>query len=184
MNANDLRPGVAVLLNGQVYLVTEFSHRTPGNKRAFIQATLQHLQSGKFIDQKFSSTEAVEEADLDSKKVQYLYHDQDGFHFMDLEDFHNFSVNEAMIGNKKYYLKENDEVSIDFHDGAPLKVDIANHVFLKIANSPPGVRGDSVSNNLKPATTETGLKIQVPMFIKEGDVVKIDTRSGEYLGRQ
>src|SRR3990167_562001 len=100
MQANDLRPGVAVLLNGQIYLVTEFAHRTPGNKRAFIQATLQHLQSGKIIDQKFSSTEPVEEAHLDSKKVQFMYKDHDGFHFMDLEDYHQFALNDQQIGDK------------------------------------------------------------------------------------
>lgn len=184
MQANDLRPGVAIILNSEIYMVTDFHHHTPGNKRAIIQATLQSVKSGKIIQQRFSSTEAVTEAHLDSKKTQYLYHDQNGYHFMDLEDFHTFALNEQVIGNKKYYLKENDEVKMDFHDGNPVLVEVPHHVFLKVTDSPPGVKGDSVSNHLKPATTETGLKVQVPMFIQEGDVIKIDTRSGEYLGRQ
>ncbi len=184
MNANDLRPGVAIMMNGEIYVVTDFHHHTPGNKRAIIQATLQGVKSGKIIQQRFSSTEAVTEAHLDSKKTQYLYHDQNGFHFMDLEDFQTFALSDQIVGDKKFYLKENDEVAMEFHEGNPVLVEIPNHVFLKVADSPPGIKGDSVSNNLKPCTTETGLKVQVPMFIKEGDVIKIDTRSGEYLGRQ
>ncbi|MBI4372105.1 MAG: elongation factor P [Candidatus Omnitrophica bacterium] len=184
MQANDLRPGVAVLLKGQIYLVTDFKHHTPGNKRAFIQATLRELKGGKIIQQRFSSTESVDEAHLDSKKVQYLYHDQDGYHFMDMEDYHSFALQENMIGDKKYYLRENDEIVMDFHEGNPVMVEVPNHVFLKIVDSPPGVKGDSVSNTLKPATTETGLKVQVPMFVQEGTVIKVDTRTGEYLGRQ
>ncbi|MBI1977276.1 MAG: elongation factor P [Candidatus Omnitrophica bacterium] len=184
MQANDLRPGAAVLLNGQIYVVLEFRHHTPGNKRAFIQASLREMKSGKIIQQKFSSTESVEEAHLDSKKVQYLYHDQEGYHFMDLEDYHSFALSEELIGDKKYYLKENDETAIDFHDGAPIMVEVPNHVFLKVVESPPWVKGDSVSNNMKPAVTETGLKVQVPIFLKEGEIIKVDTRTGEYLGRQ
>ena len=184
MQANDLRPGVTIMYEGQIHIVLDFKHHTPGNKRAFIQATLRSIKTGKIFQQRFSSTESVEEAQLDSKKVQYLYHDQGGYHFMDLEDYHNFALNDEYIGDKKYYIKENEEVTIDFYEGNPIMIEIPNHVFLKIADSPPGVKGDSVSNSLKPATTETGLRIQVPMFIKEGDIVKIDTRSGEYLGRQ
>lgn len=184
MQANDLRPGVAIMLNGQIYLVTDFHHHTPGNKRAIIQATLKELKSGKIIQQRFSSTESIEEADLDSKKVQYLYHDQNGFHFMDMEDYHSFALSDTVIGDKKYYLKENAEIEIEFHDGNPILVQIPNHVFLKITESPTWVKGDSVSNNMKPAVLETGLKIQVPIFIAEGTVVKVDTRTGEYLGKQ
>ncbi len=184
MQANDLRPGAAILLNGQIYLVTEFRHHTPGNKRAFIQATLRELKSGKIIQQRFSSAESVEMANLDSKKVQYLYHDQNGYHFMDMEDYHSFALSEELIGEKKYYLKENEEVAVDFHDDNPIMVEVPNHVFLKITESPPWVKGDSVSNNMKPAVLETGLKIQVPIFIEEGTIVKVDTRTGEYLGRQ
>ena len=184
MQANNLRPGAAIMLNGQIYLVTDFHHHTPGNKRAIIQATLKELKSGKIIQQRFSSSESVEEAILDSKKVQYLYHDQNGFHFMDMEDYHSFALSDAVIGDKKYYLKENDEIEIEFHEGNPILVQVPNHVFLKITESPPWVKGDSVSNNMKPAVLETGLKIQVPIFIGEGTVVKVDTRTGEYLGKQ
>lgn len=184
MQANDLRPGTAIELNRELYIVTDFHHHTPGNKRAFIQVTLRSVKTGKIIDQKFSSTEPVTEAQLDSKKTQYLYHDQSGYHFMDLEDYHTFAISDAVIGDKKYYLKENDEVTMEFHEGNPVSVDVPNHIFLKVIDSPPGVKGDSVSNHLKPAVTETGLKVQVPMFIQEGTIIKVDTRTGTYLGRQ
>ena len=184
MQANDLRPGKVIFLNGQLYLVTDFHHHTPGNKRAIIQATLQALKTGKTIQQRFSSAEVVEEAQLESKKTQYLYHDQEGFHFMDLEDFQSFVLPEDLIGNKKFYIKENEEVAIDFFEGNPVLLEIPNHVFLKVVESPPWVKGDSVSNNMKPAVTETGLKVQVPIFLKEGEIIKVDTRTGEYLGRQ
>ena len=184
MQANDLRPGKAVMLQGQIYLVLEFEHHTPGNKRAFIQVTLRAVKTGKLLQQKFSSTEAIEEVDLEAKKAQYLYHDASGYHFMDLEDYHSFALQDEMITDKKNYLKENDEVTIEFHDGNPITVEVPNHVYLKIVESPPWVRGDSVSNNMKPAMLETGLKIQVPIFIEEGTVVKVDTRTGQYLGRQ
>ena len=184
MQANDLRPGVAIMLNKEIYVVTDFNHLTPGNKRAIIQATLQSLKSGKIIQQRFSSTESVEEADLESRKVQYLYHDLNGYHFMDLEDYQTLDLPEQLVGDKKYYLKENNEVALDFHEGNPILLEIPNHAFLKVTDSPPGVKGDSVSNNTKPAVLETGLKIQVPIFIEEGTVIKVDTRTGEYLGKQ
>ena len=184
MHANDLRPGAAILLGGQIYLVTDFKHLTPGNKRAIIQTTLQSLKTGKIIQQRFSSTESVEEAQLESKKVQYLYHDPNGYHFMDLEDYHSFPLADELIGDKKYYLKENEELAIECHDGNPMLLRIPNHVFLKVAESPPWVKGDSVSNNMKPAVLETGLKIQVPIFIEAGTMIKVDTRTGEYLGKQ
>ena len=184
MQAHDLRPGAAILFNGQIYLVTDFQHHTPGNKRAFIQATLQALKTGKMIQQRFSSTEPVEEAHLEAKQAQYLYHDHEGYHLMDLQDYHTFTLGDEWMGEKKYYLRETDEVRVDFHEGNPVLVMLPNHVFLKVTESPPWVKGDSVSNNMKPAVLETGLKIQVPIFIQEGTVVKVDTRTGAYLGRQ
>lgn len=183
MQANDLRKGAAIVMNGQLYVVLGADHRTPGNKRAFMQVELRELKSGKIIQQKFSSTEPVQEANLESKHAQYLYRDHEGLHFMDLEDYHTFSLSEEMVGGQKYYIKENDEVDVDFHDGNPVLLELPAQVTLKVIESPPWVKGDSVSNNTKPATLETGLKLQVPLFIKEGELVKVDTRTGEYLSR-
>ena len=184
MQANDLRKGAAIVHNGLVYVVTEVNHRTPGNKRAFVQASIQELKTGKIIQVKLSSTEEMETANLESKRAQYLYHDQDGFHFMDLEDYQTFGLKDDVIGNQRYYMKENDELTVDFHDGNPVLVELPPHVFLKVTEAPPGVRGDSVSNTTKPAVCETGLKIQVPLFINEGNEIKVDTRTGTYLSRK
>jgi len=184
MQANDLRKGIAIIHQGQIYVVADYSHHTPGNKRAFVQTTLKELKTGKIIQNRFSSTEEVPVANLDTKHAQYLYHDRDGYQFMDLEDYHTFALPDGVVGDQKYYLKENDEIDIDFHDGTPVLLKLPSHVFLKVVQSPPGIRGDSVSNALKTAVLETGLKIQVPLFIQEGNEVKVDTRTGAYLSRK
>ena len=183
MQANDLRRGAAVVLNGQLYFVLEAEHRTPGNKRAFMQISLREVKTGKIIQQKFSSTETVEEAQLESKRVQYLYQDKEGYHFMDLADFHTFYLTEESLGDQKYYLKENEEFDIEFHNEKPVGIQLPSHVVLKVTEAPPGVKGDSVSNTTKTAVLETGLKLQVPLFIGEGEMVKVDTRTGKYLSR-
>ncbi|OGW81252.1 MAG: elongation factor P [Omnitrophica bacterium RIFCSPLOWO2_12_FULL_44_17] len=184
MQANDLRRGAAIVLNGQLYIVMSAEHRTPGNKRAFMQAELRELRTGKIIQQKLSSTESVEEANLESRHAQYSYKDPEGYHFMDLVDYHSFTIPDDIVGNQKYYIKENDEVDVDFHDGIPVLLELPAHVALKVTEAPPGVKGDSVSNTTKSAMLETGLKIQVPLFIREGEIIKVDTRTGNYLSRQ
>ena len=125
----------------------------------------------------------VDRAILDPKPCQYLYHDDDGYHFMDMESYHSFALSGDSLADTKYYLKENMELTMDFYEGNPVTPEIPKIVTLKVTESPPWVRGDSVSNNLKPAVCETGLKIQVPIFIKEGEEIKVNTESGEYVGR-
>jgi elongation factor P len=184
MQANDLRKGAAIVHNGQLYIVLGADHRTPGNKRAFMQVELREVRTGKIIQQKFSSTEPVEEAELESKRAQYLYKDTQGYHFMDLNDYHSFFISEDVVSDQKNFLKENDEIDIEFHDGKPVTLELPSHVALKITEAPPGVKGDSVSNTTKTAVCETGLKLQVPLFIQEGEMVRVDTRSGKYLSRE
>jgi elongation factor P len=183
MQAKDLRSGETILLRGDLQTVMESKFFSPGNKRAFVQTTVRSLKTGKIVQHRFSSVEDIESVRLDYKKCQYLYYDRDGYHFMDVEDYNNFPLQESTLGDRKYYLKENDEIKIAFYEGNPVEIEIPNHVLLKVTDSPPWVRGDSVSNNMKPATTETGLKVQVPIFLKEGETIKVDTRTGEYLGR-
>jgi elongation factor P len=183
MQANDLRKGTAILYNGEIYIVEDFRHHTPGNKRAFVQASLRQVKSGKIIQNKFASDDEVEPAPLVPKTVQFLYKDGEGFHFMDLEGYHTFAVDEGTVGNYKNYLKENLELKIRFHDEKPIVLEFPASIILKVVESAPGVRGDSATNTLKPAKLETGYDISVPLFVKEGDLVKIDTRTGEYIGR-
>lgn len=184
MQAKDLRPGTAIVVRGEIYLVMEARHYSPGNKRAFVQATIQSLRTRKTVQNKFSSGEDVELAQLDAKKCQYLYHDSGGYHFMDLEDYHTIPLHEDLVGDQKDYLKENDEVNLEFYQGDPVQLVLPNHVYLKVVEAPPWVKGDSVSSHMKPAVMETGLKVQVPLFVKEGDVIKIDTRTGDYVERK
>ena len=144
---------------------------------------LKVLINGKIIQNKFASDDYVEAAPLVPKSVQFLYKDPQGYHFMNLEDYHTFAVDEDTVGDGNRYLKENLEIKIRFHDDKPIVLEFPSSIVLKVVESAPGVRGDSVSNTLKPAKLETGYDISVPLFIKEGDSVKIDTRSGEYIGR-
>ncbi len=184
MQANNVRSGTAVIYQNQVYLVTDFAHRTPGNKRAFVQMSLKSMSNNQTVQVRFSAAEDVQIAELDPKKVQYLYRDQEGFHFMDLSDYQTFALNENMVDQAQYYLKENMEIEIMFHSGKAIQINLPRQVTLKVVDSPPAIKGDSVSNNNKPATLETGLKVNVPIFIQEGTMIKVDTKTGEYLGRE
>lgn len=183
MQASGLRNGTTILYRGELHVVVDFRHYTPGNKRAFIQASLKSVKTGKIIQNRFASTEEVERAVMEQKECQYLYQDDQGFHFMDMENYNSFLLPADVIGDSKYYLKENMEVTIDFYEGKPVLPEYPKIVVLKVTESPPWVKGDSVSNNMKPAVCETGLKVQVPIFISEGTEIKVNTESGEYVGR-
>ncbi len=184
MQASSLRRGMAIVYQNQIYIVTDFAHRTPGNKRAFMQITFKSVKTGQVIQQRFSATEEVEQAVLDAKPMQFLYSDQEGFHFMDMEDYHTHIIHADLVGDAKFYLKENMEVEIMFYEGKPIQITLPKQVSLKVTDSPPGIRGDSVSNNTKVAVLETGLKLNVPIFIEEGTLIKVNTQTGEYLGRE
>ena len=183
MQANDLRKGTTIIYQNDIYIVTDFRHYTPGNKRGFVQATMKNLKTGKVVQNKFSSDDSVDRAVLEPQSCQFLYRDGEGYHFMDMESYHNFPLPEDVIGGGKYYLKEGMEIKIQFHEGKPVLPEFPKVATLKIVESPPWVKGDSVSNNMKPAVCETGLKVQVPIFIDEGALIKVNTETGEYMGR-
>jgi elongation factor P len=184
MQANDARRGTAIMYNNNIHIVMNVVHRTPGNKRAFVQMTLKNISSGEQLQNKFSSTEEVDSIYLEPKRIQYLYHDDSGFHVMDLNDYNTITLSDEFVGDDKYYLKENMELDLDVHEEKPVRLRLPTIVILKITESPPWVRGDSVSNNMKPAKAETGLPINVPIFIEEGTLVKVNTETGEYVGRE
>ncbi len=183
MEANDLRKGTTVLYNKELYVVVDFHRGSPGNKRAFVQASFKGLVNGRTFQNKFSSDQEFERAILEPHPCQYLYNDAEGYHFMNMEDYQSFALSAEMIGDVKYYLKESMEIKIEFYDGKPVLPEIPKVVVLKVVESPPWVKGDSVSNNMKPAVCETGLKIQVPIFIEEGTEIRVNTETGEYAGR-
>lgn len=183
IQATQLRKGMTILYENEIHLVLEQRHYTPGNKRGFVQATLRNLKSGKIMQTRFASEDRLETAVLEPRPVQYLYHDDQGYYFMDLGDYHNFPLSDEVVGDEKYYLKENMELEVLFYEGKPAELQLPKTVTLKVIESPQWVKGDSVTNNMKPAVCETGLKIQVPIFIEQGTEIKVNTETGGYISR-
>ena len=181
--ANDLRRGMAIKYNGNAAIVLEVHHRTPGNKRAFVQAIIRYINTGKSADVRFGSTDKVELIDIERKQLEFSYKDNNGFHFMDPETYETITLQENFIGAAKDYLVENLAVQVLYAEGKAVQVELPASVSLKVTESPEGLRGDTASNVTKPALLETGKTINVPLFIKEGETIKIDTRTGAYMGR-
>lgn len=181
--ANDLRKGMAIKYNGNTNIVLEVHHRTPGNLRAFVQAKLRSIKTGNSADVRFSSTEKVELVDLQRRELEFSYKDHEGFHFMDPETYETLELDESLLAGAKDYLVENLKVEVLYAEGRAVEVELPPSVTLKVTESPEGLRGDTASNVQKHATLETGLVVNVPLFIKEGEMVKIDTRTGAYMGR-
>jgi elongation factor P len=181
--ANDLRKGMAIKYNGNAAIVLDVAHRTPGNLRAFVQLIIRYIGTGKSADVRFSSTEKVDLVDVQRTKLDFSYGDHEGYHFMDPVTFETVTLQGELIGEAKDFLVENMQVEILYVEGRAVSVDLPASASLKVTESPEGVKGDSASNVMKTATLETGKVIQVPLFIKEGEIVKVDTRTGEYMGR-
>lgn len=181
--ANDLRKGMCIRYNGNPAIVLEVQHRTPGNLRAFVQAIIRYIGTGKSADVRFGSTDKVELVDVNRQKLEFSYKDPTGYHFMDPDSYETVSFDEEFVGDAKEYLTENLGVEVLYVEGKAANIDLPSSVELTVAESAEGVRGDSANNVQKPATLETGKVVQVPLFIKEGEKVKIDTRTGQYMGR-
>jgi len=178
----EFKRGLKIELDGEPYSIVDFQHVKPGKGGAFVRTKLKHMRLGRVIDNTFRAGEKVELVDFDEKRMQYLYKD-DRYHFMDLDTYDQISLSADEVGEARDFLKENTEVEILFIDSNPVSVELPNFIELAIAKTDPGIRGDTASGGSKPATLETGAVIQVPLFLNQGDVVKVDTRSGDYLGR-
>lgn len=174
---------MAIRYNGNVAIVLEIQHRTPGNLRAFVQAIIRYINTGKSADIRYSSTEKVDLVDVNRQTLEFSYKDPQGYHFMNPEDYESITLDEALLGEAKEYLVENLKVEVLSIEGRPAQVELPSSVNLKVTESAEGVRGDSANNVQKPATLETGKIINVPLFIKEGELIKVDTRTGNYMGR-
>jgi len=181
--ANDLRKGMAIKYNGNTAIVLEVHHRTPGNLRAFVQAIIRYINTGKSADVRFGSTDKVELIDIERKQLEFSYKDNNGYHFMDPETYDTITLQQDFIGEAKDYMVENLTVQVLYAEGKAVEVELPASVSLKVIESPEGLRGDTASNVTKPALLETGKSINVPLFIKEGETIKIDTRTGAYMGR-
>jgi len=181
--ANDLRKGQAIKYNGNVAIVLDVQHRTPGNLRAFVQAIIRYINTGKSADVRFGSTDKVELIDVSRSTLEFSYKDNTGYHFMDPETYETVSLNENLLGEAKEYLVENLKVEVLYTEGRAVQVELPSSVQLKVVEAPEGLRGDTASNVTKPAILETGKIVNVPLFIQEGETIKIDTRTGTYMGR-
>jgi elongation factor P len=178
----EFKKGLRIMFDGQPYAIVDFQHVKPGKGGAFVRTKLKHMRLGKVIDNTFRSGEKVDLVDFDDKTMQFLYKD-DRYNFMDTETYEQVSLSADEVGDARDYLKENIEVQVLYIDGSPVTVELPNFVEITIARTDPGVRGDTAQGGTKPATLETGAVINVPLFLNEGDVVKVDTRTGDYLGR-
>lgn len=180
---SDLRTGLIIKYNNELQEVLNYEHRTPGNKRAFYQVTLKNLKTGKVVQYKFASGETLDVVRLEQRDFQYLYHDGTGYVFMDTENYDQVSIPDETVGDQKDFLKEGEHVQIMFDGVKPVTVELPPHVELRVTEAPPGVKGDTATGGKKQVKVETGATINAPLFVNEGDVVKVDTRSGEYLER-
>jgi elongation factor P len=182
-SANDLRKGMAISYNGDISVVLETQHRTPGNLRAFVQATLRSIKTGKASDVRFSSTEKIEVIPMMTRKLDFSYKDGDDFVFSDPETYETTTLTPDIMGEAKSYLVENGSVTVTFVDEKAVSVELPSSVTLTVSDAPEGIRGDSSNNVQKPAVLETGISVQVPLFIKTGEKIKVDTRTGKYMER-
>lgn len=183
ISANDLRKGVTFVYDNDVYQVVDFQHVKPGKGAAFVRAKIRSVMNGGAKDVTFNPSEKFENAVISTKEMQYLYNDGQLYYFMDPESFEQIGIEEENVKDAIIYVRENDTVLIKFYQGKPFSIDPQNFVELQVVKTEPGVKGDTATNVTKPATVETGAVINVPIFVNEGDVIKIDTRSGDYLSR-
>jgi len=181
--SNDLKNGMVLSMDNQLWAVIEFQDVKPGKGPAFVRTKLKNVVSGKVIDRTLNAGVKIDVATVDKREMQYLYSDGDGFVFMDTTDYNQITLSNALVGDAANYLLENQQAVVAIHEENPIYVELPASVVLEITFTEPGLQGDRSSGGTKPATVETGLQIQVPLFVEQGTKVKVDTRTGEYLGR-
>jgi elongation factor P len=181
--SNDLKNGMVLNIDNQLWAVIEFQHVKPGKGPAFVRSKLKNVLSGKVVDKTFNAGVKVETANVDKRNMTYLYNDGTGFVFMDNDNFDQFTVAAETVGDAAGYMLENQPALVALHEGNPIYVELPASVILEITYTEPGLQGDRSTGGNKPATLETGLEIQVPLFVEQGTKVKVDTRTGDYLGR-
>ncbi|MDY5584473.1 MAG: elongation factor P [Arcanobacterium sp.] len=180
---NDLKNGMVLKIDNQLWQVVEFQHVKPGKGPAFVRTKLKHVLSGKNVDKTFNAGVKVETATVDRRDMQYLYNDGTDFIFMDLETYEQLPISAEIIGDQKYFMLENQNVVVATNEGTVLFIELPSSVVLEVTHTEPGLQGDRSNAGTKPATLETGYEIQVPLFLEQGVKIKVDTRTGEYINR-
>ena len=183
ISTNDFKRGTKIEHKGEPYIVLDFQHVKMGRGGAFVRAKLKGLKSGKIIEETFGAGDKVPKADLEEKEMQYLYSQDNLYYFMDNETYEQVPLTDEQLGDARLYLKENMNVYILYYKQDPIAVELPNFVELQVTETEPGVRGDTASGGSKPAKLETGATVKVPFHINEGDIIKVDTRTGEYIER-
>jgi elongation factor P len=183
ISTNDIKPGMALNLPEGLFQVVDYQHVKPGKGKAFVRMKLKNLTSGAVIDRTFRADEKVPRATIDRRDFQYLYRDDMGFHFMDGETYEQIALSAEAVGEEASYLADGATVRLSMFEGSPIGIDLPAAVELEVTHAEPGIKGDRVSGATKPVTLSTGLVVQAPLFVDTGDVVKVDTRTGDYLTR-
>jgi len=181
--ATQLRPGMVVKFNNELYSVFSMTHRTPGNLRGFVQVRMRNLRSGTMIEHRFSSEDRIEKANLEEQEMEYLYDDGEYFYFMNTETYEQMHLMKDLLGDATQYLIPQLHVTVEFYEGKPMSVELPATVDLTVVETEPGLKGATVSNVTKPAKLETGLVVQVPPFISEGEKIRVNTAEGTYQER-
>jgi elongation factor P len=183
ISTNDLKNGTVLDLDGQLWTVVWFQHHKPGKGNTVVRTKLKHVLSGKVVDRTFNSDTKIADAQVDRREMQYLYYDGSSWVFMDTQSYEQLELGETVVGDAKNYLLEEQVVVVALHEGNPLYIDLPASVELEVTYTEPGLQGDRSTGGTKPATVQTGLQIQVPLFLTTGEKIKVDTRTGDYLGR-
>ena len=183
LSINELKSGLTILLDGQLYVVVEYQHVKPGKGAAFVRTKLRNLKSGGILEKTFKGDEKIEDAFIEEKKLQYLYHSDKTYYFMEQESFEEVNISEAILGHNAKFLNDNLQITAYSYEGEVINVSLPTFIELKITQTEPGLRGDTAKAATKFATVETGATVAVPLFIEVGDIIKVDTRSGEYVER-
>lgn len=183
VSTSEFKRGLKIMLDGDPCSIIENEFVKPGKGQAFNRVKIRNLKTGRVIERTFKSGDSVEAADVLDTEMQYLYNDGDAWHFMDQDSFEQVGADAAAVGDEKKWLREQDVCTVTLWNGVPISITPPNHVILKVADTDPGVRGDTATGGSKPATLETGAVVQVPLFVDIGDLLKVDTRTGEYISR-
>ncbi|HVG54411.1 MAG TPA: elongation factor P [Vicinamibacterales bacterium] len=183
LSANRMKKGMLIKIGEDLFRLLEVRHMTPGNLRAFVQVKMRNIRSGSLADNRFRSEDTVERATLDEREMQYLYQDGDAFYFMDTSSYEQVHISSEALGDSISYLKAEMTIQVEFYGTEPVGIELPMTVDLKVVETAPGIKGATASNQIKPATTETGLVVNVPPFVNEGDMIRVSTETGEYLAR-
>jgi elongation factor P len=183
LQATRMKKGMLIKMGEDLFRILELQHVTPGNLRGFVRVKMRNIRNGALADNRFRSEDTVERATLDEREMQYLYHDGDDYYFMDTTSFEQVHISSEALGDSVGYLKLEMTIQVEFYGTEPVGIELPQTVDLKIVDTAPGIKGATASNQIKPATTETGLVVNVPPFVNTGDMIRVSTETGEYLAR-